>query len=433
MPRIVCNFAYLYSTIGMKKNILLAALLFPLALLAQHRPTDPFAAAKRAGLDTVYFTRIDSLCNSGIAQHIFPGCQVLVAYRGQVVYQRGYGRQTYEASSPMVNTHTVYDLASLTKVSATTFALMRLFDEHKIALDDPLSKHLPYLKGTNKERITIRQAMSHIARLKASEFYWKKVGPDGSRLSFPDAKGDIQQCRQQVLDLIARSDLNKDSKYVYSDLGFILLGDLVERVSGQPLDRYMADNFYRPLGMTSTSFRPRLNGIDTLRIAPTEVDNYFRHRLIRGEVHDQNCASMGGVAGHAGLFSTAHDLWMLYQMYLDSGSFRGKRYFAPSTAVTFNKQYFLSQGCRRALGFDKPYAQPRKGGSTAPEVSQASFGHTGFTGTMVWCDPKYNLVYIFLSNRTYPDSHAPNKLASSHLRQEIQSVAYQAILHPKKK
>lgn len=416
----------------MRRTIFLSLLLAPLMMMAQSKVTDPYAGVKRAGLDTAYFLRIDSLCNSGVSRQIYPGCQVLVAYRGNVIYLRGYGRQTYDKSSPAVNTKTVYDVASLTKVSATTFALMKLYDEKKIALDDPLSKYLPYLKGTNKSNITIRQAMSHIARLKASDFYWKKVGAKCTERSL-NAKVDCEECRQQVLNMIAKSELNKEAKYVYSDLGFILLGDLVERVSGKSLDQYVAENFYRPLGMTSTTFRPRLAGMDTLRIAPTEIDNYYRHRLLRGEVHDQNCASMGGVAGHAGLFSTSHDLWKLYQMYLDSGSFKGQTLLSPTTTTTFNKQYFLGQGCRRALGFDKPAAKPHKGGSTAPEVSQLSFGHTGFTGTMVWCDPKYDLVYIFLSNRTYPDSHAANKLASSHLRQEIQSVVYQAILHPKKK
>lgn len=399
-------------------------------LKKQHR--DYYAGVRAAGLDSSYFMRIDSLCEDGVRQQIYPGCEVLVAKDGKVVYQRGYGRQTYYEDSPLVDTNTVYDLASLTKVCATTFAVMKLVDAGKISLDDHLSTYLPYLKKTNKSKITVRQALSHFARLKAFEQYYKRADKDCANYVI-GGDADCEDCRRQVLEGIAKSDLIKDHKYLYSDLGFILLGDLVQQVSGQSLDIFMEQQFYRPLGMTHTCFNPILHGMDTNLIAPTEVDDYFRHRELRGEVHDQNASVMGGVSGHAGLFSTANDLAVLYQMLLDGGVYNGQRLLSKEVIDEFNTQYYLKKGNRRALGFDKPLATPRRGGNTSPEVSQKSMGHTGFTGTMVWVDPEYDLIYIFLSNRTYPDSHAANTLANSGLRTEIQSLIYQAIQNRKKK
>lgn len=393
-------------------------------------PYDPYKALVEEGIPQEYFLQIDSLANLGVSSRIYPGCQILVAQNGKVLYNRGYGRQTYDENSPLVDTATIYDLASLTKVTATTFAIMKLVDMKKISLEEPLSRYLPYLKHTNKSKITIRQTLSHFARLKAFDSYWKKADALCPDLSIREGTmSQCEECRVKILDQIAKSQLNKDRKYVYSDLGFILLADLVEKVTGQTVDIFMYQQFYAPMGLASTAYRPRLAGLDTNRIAPTEIDDYYRHRTLCGEVHDQNAAAMGGVSGHAGLFSTASDLNILYQMMLNDGVYEGKRYLSEEVISTFNHAYFVSQGNRRALGYDKPLKRPYKGGNTAPEVSQSSYGHTGFTGTMVWVDPQYNLVYIFLSNRTYPDSNAPNKLAQSGIRTDIQSLVYQALFH----
>lgn len=396
-----------------------------LATKAVPPPPDPYAAVKAAGMDASKFRLIDSIALMGIEQRAYPGCQILVAKGGRVVYNRCYGRQTYDESSPAVDTNTVYDLASLTKVTATTFAVMRLVDAGKLGLDDELSRYLPYLKHTNKKHITVRQALSHIARLKAFDAYYKKVPEGCGNISVDPSAASCEECRRQMMELVARSNLEKETKYLYSDLGFMLLADVVRVVSGQSLDLFMSQQFYKPMGMTSTTFCPRLHGMDTNRIAPTERDTYYRHRLLRGEVHDQNAAAMGGVSGHAGLFSTASDLNRLYQMMLSGGTFQGRRYLSQEVLDTFNRRYYADKGNRRSLGYDKPFIH---GASThcAPEASQQSFGHTGFTGTMVWVDPQYDLVYIFLSNRVHPDS-SPNRLASLNIRTDIQSLIYQSM------
>src|SRR5574344_1526868 len=392
---------------------------------------DPYSGVREMGMDVNCFKMIDSIVTMGIEKGAYPGCQILVARNGKIIYNEGYGHQTYEASSPAVDTATIYDLASLTKVTATTFAVMKLVDAGKIKLDDPLSRYLPYLKHTNKKHLTIRAVLSHNARLKAFDSYYKNVDADCANCSL-DAHNALRSdnCRDAVMKLVTESDLNKDNKYLYSDLGFMLLADMVRVVSGQTLDIFMQQQFYGPMGMINTTFCPRLHNVDTTRIAPTEKDTYYRHRLLRGEVHDPNAAAMGGVSGHAGLFSTATDIYCLYQMMLDGGVYKNHRYLSTDVIETFNQRYFTNKGNRRALGFDKPLIHGRST-HVASEATQSSYGHTGFTGTMVWVDPKYNLVYIFLSNRVYPDA-TTNKLAQLDIRTNIQSLIYQSIIKTSK-
>ena len=407
-----------------------------LSLRPQHRPkTTPYDRLRSAGMDERCFHKIDSIALDGIAKHAYPGCQILVAKDGNVVFNRCYGRQTYDAVATPMDTNTLYDLASLTKVTATNLAVMKLVDAGKINLDDKLSKYLPYLKHSNKSKITVRQALSHFARLKAFDSYWKAsltddylyrgtTPPDG----FVAIGNDTYikpSFRNNMLLQITKSDLEKKQKYLYSDLGFILLADLVEHVSGQSIDIFMQQHFYGPMRLTSTCFQPLQHGIDINRIAPTEQDNSYRQQLLRGYVHDPNAAAFGGIAGHAGLFSTANDLAKLYQMMLDSGRYEGRQYISAKTFCTFNSRHFADQGNRRALGFDKPFISGRST-HISPSASQSSFGHTGFTGTMVWVDPQYNLVYIFLSNRVYP-SATPNKLANMNIRTNIQDLIYQSM------
>ena len=370
----------------------------------------PYSRLSAAHLDSTYFQKIDSIALSGIAAHAYPGCQIVVARDGQVVYNRAYGRQTYDKGSPLVDTNTLYDVASVTKVAATTLAVMKLVDMGKVRLDDKLSRYLPYLKRTNKRGITIRETLSHFARLKAFEPYWQHVvGVD----------------QEGVLRQIAASKLGPRHMYVYSDNGFILLGDLVERVSGQRLDVFVHKHFYGPMGLSSTMFLPLEHGVGRARIAPTETDPDKRTGTLQGVVHDPNAAAMGGVAGNAGLFSTASDLAQLYVMLLDGGMYRGRRYLSQGVIDAFNTRYYTKYGNRRALGHDKPLPTPQ--GNTAPEVSQSSYGHTGFTGAMVWADPEKGLVYVFLSNRVHPSSQ-DNKLAKMGIRTDIQSLIYQSIM-----
>ncbi len=393
---------------------------------AKTETVNPYARLEAVGMDVTYFKAIDSIVQKGIEAHAYPGAQLLVAKEGKVVYNQAYGRQNYDTKSAIVDTTTLYDVASLTKVAATTLAVMKLYEAGKIDLDDKLSHYLSYLKHSNKKNITIRQTLSHIARLKAFEPYWQYVADSCMNLSMPQYMDySCEDCKEAVLMQIVDSKLGTKSKYVYSDLGFILLGDMVEHVSGQSLDVFMQQHFYIPLGMTHTTFRPLLNGVDSSDIAPTEMALDSRVRMLCGEVHDPTAAAMGGISGHAGLFSTATDLAQLYMMMLNGGRSEDKTFLKPTTLRTFNTQYYLKQGNRRSLGFDKPKAIP--GGNTAKEVSASSYGHTGFTGTMVWVDPDYDLVYIFLSNRVHPDSKE-NKLAKMNIRTDIQSLIYQSFL-----
>ena len=349
--------------------------------------------------------RIDSVVNNAIAQKAMPGCQLLVMHNGRVVLDRSYGHLTYDSNAAPVNNETVYDLASLTKVTATTLAVMKLYEQGKVELNDKLSQYLPYLKGTDKARITVKQALSHCAGLKAYDALWQQTTN-----------------RDSILDLIAQSQLNPDNSYCYSDFGFMLLADMVERVSGQSLDEYMADHFYGPMGFLSTTFRPIDAGIAPNEIAPTELDSI--RGLICGTVHDPNAAAMGGVSGHAGLFSTATEVGVLMQMLLNGGELDGHRYLKQKTVETFTKRHFERQGNRRALGFDKQLFNPSNNAQVCPQASQESYGHTGFTGTMLWVDPKCNLVYVFLSNRVHP-SATPNRLAQMNVRTDIQSFIYE--------
>lgn len=351
--------------------------------------------------------RIDSIVCKAIQQQAMPGCQIAVMHRGRLVVNRCYGHLTYDSLAAPVTSGTIYDLASLTKVCATTLAVMRLVDRGQVKLDDRLSRYLPYLKGTDKALITVRQALSHCAGLKAYDALWQLTSE-----------------RDSIPLLVAASQLNADNSYCYSDFGFILLADMVERVSGQLLDEYVEEHFYAPMGLTSTFFTPLDEDVDSLLIAPTEVDSI--RGLIRGTVHDPNAYAMGGIAGHAGLFSTAEEVALIMQMLLNGGELDGRRYLKEKTVETFTRRHFERQGNRRALGFDKQLFTPSNNAQVCPEASQASFGHTGFTGTMVWADPEYDLVYVFLSNRVHP-SATPNRLAQMNVRTDIQALLYSDI------
>ena len=360
--------------------------------------------------------RIDSLVQHAIDAHATPGCQIAVMHKGRLVLNRAYGQLTYDSGSAEVTTSTLYDVASLTKVCATTLAVMKLIDQGKISLGDRLSRYLPYLKDTDKERITIKEALSHCAGLKAYDALWQQTTN-----------------RDSILLLIAQSSLNADKSYCYSDFGFMLLADMVERVSGLSLDTYVSRYFYQPMGLQNTLFNPMKTGDGAegyirAEIAPTEQDSSRQEHLgfIWGSVHDPNAYAMGGVSGHAGLFSTAAEVARLMQMLLNGGELDGRRYLNRKTIETFTSRHFEKQGNRRALGFDKQLFAPSPNGQVCPEATQASYGHTGFTGTMVWVDPEYDLVYVFLSNRVHP-SASTNKLAQMNTRTEIQSLIYNDI------
>lgn len=350
---------------------------------------------------------IDSLVAEAIDVHATPGCQVVVFHKGREVLNRSYGQTTYEPSSAAVEPTTLYDVASLTKVCATTLAIMHLVDEGKLNIDDRISQYLPYLKNTDKEDITIKQAMSHQAGFIAFDSYWQQTSGFDS-----------------ILLAVAASPLNKKTGYLYSDLGFMLLSDVVLKVSGQPLDEYVNQYFYRPMGLTHTIFNPLQCDTCQFIIAPTEIDSL--RGSIQGTVHDPNAYAMGGVSGHAGLFSTATEIACLMQMLLDGGVYHGQRYLNKETIDIFTSRHYEQQKNRRALGFDKPLLDGGSNGPSCAEAPQSSYGHTGFTGTMLWVDPENELIYVFLSNRVHPSS-TPNLLVKHNVRTNIQSAIYRII------
>ena len=360
--------------------------------------------------------RIDSIVLNAIDSAAFPGCQIAVMHNGRLVVDRAYGNLTYDFGSAEVTPQTLYDLASLTKVCATTLAVMKLYEEGKVGLNDKLSRYIPYLKHTDKESITLKQALSHCAGLKAYDALWQKTSN-----------------RDSLLALIVASPLNPTNDYCYSDFGFILIADLVERISGQTLDQYVSEHFYKPMGLQFTLFNPMLEsdgaeGFVPAEIAPTESDSIRadRNGFIWGTVHDPNAHALGGVAGHAGLFSNAREVALLMQMLLNGGQLNGHRYLNEKTVATFTSRHFAKQNNRRALGFDKQLFNPSPSAQTCPEASQNSYGHTGFTGTFLWVDPDCQLVYVFLSNRVHP-SATPNRLAQMNVRTQIQSLLYNDI------
>lgn len=399
------------------------------------------AAPEALGIRTSALAGIDSIVFEGIKAKAFPGCQVLVAVDGQVIVDRVYGHHTYEAKRP-VRQDDLYDLASITKVAATTLALMALVDDGHIAVNDKLGKHLPELEKSHPQhaKMTLRDILTHQAGLKAFVPFYTRIRKNGgfkpntvspSRSEeYPIRIGEELYLHKTYQDSLLRwtldTPLREKSDYLYSDMGYYLLQALVERITGTTLDRFTEERFYRPIGATTLGYRP-LERFPLDRIAPTEKDTIFRKRLVHGDVHDPGAAMMGGVAGHAGLFGSARDLAKVMQMLLDGGTYGGRRYISEETVKEFTKCQFCKpdgNGNRRALGFDRPVAGGK--GPTCDCVSYTSFGHTGFTGTMAWADPESRVVYIFLSNRVYPDAE-PNKLVKAGTRTRIQEVVHAAV------
>jgi len=397
-----------------------------------------FALPEAVGIHSADLAAIDSIVNDGILKKAYPGCQVLVAKNGSVIYHKAFGFHTYDKTVPVQLTD-LYDLASITKVAATTLAVMHLHDEKKIEPEKSLSKYLGYLEGTDKSRIKVREVMAHQAGLQPWIPFYKKTiknhEPDSAIYShvfsenFPDKVADRLYIRKGyhdvIFDSIAHSPMLGSFTYKYSDLDFLLMGDAVEHISGMPLNVFMNDNFYKPLGLATMGYHP-LWHFNTGQIPPTENDTVFRKQLIDGDVHDPAAAMLGGVAGHAGLFSDANDLAVLMQMLLWKGEYGGRRYLSKATIDEFTKVQYPLNNNRRGLGFDKPALDKSQEGPCSNDASPQSFGHSGFTGTFVWTDPAEQLVYVFLSNRVYPDAEN-NKLVKLNIRTNIQQVIYDAI------
>ncbi|MBR5643802.1 MAG: serine hydrolase [Salinivirgaceae bacterium] len=402
-----------------------------------HKTRLTYTTAEYCGLKTEPFSKIDSIINQCITNKIMPGCQLLFAVKGNVVYNKAFGYHTYDSVQPVQLTD-IYDIASVTKVAATTTALMMLYDQKRFKPNDKLSAYVPMLAKSNKKDLKINQIMTHQAGLKGwIPFYQNTFAPDGSlrpdlystnqNTEFSIQISDSLFLNNKFLDTIyseiAKSPLG-EKKYLYSDLGFYLFPLMIEKLSGMKIDEYCNEKIFKPLGMSNTGYMP-LTRFDTARIVPSEIDNAWRHDTIRGFVNDQGAAMLGGVSGHAGLFSNANDLAKLCQMWLNGGTYGSAKLFSPNTVKTFTTAPF--SGNRRALGFDRPLANYNSNGPTCKQASQKSFGHSGFTGAYIWIDPEYECFMVFLTNRTYPTSK-DNKLAKLNIRTQIQDLFYQAII-----
>ena len=371
--------------------------------------------------------RVDSLVASAIEGKAVPGAVVMVVKDGKVIFNKGYGTHTYEGGQPTLISN-IFDMASITKVSASTMSVMRLYEQKKIALDSSFGYYVPSARNTNKASIKIRDLLLHqsgIASGVGLPLLPADVSPDSSA-TFPVKGGDKVFIRkdyfkQVVWPLMLHVKLDTP-KYVYSDLSMTYMKEVIETQSREKLDQYVSKEFYSPLGMQTAGFNP-LYRFDTTRIVPTERDADFRKGLIHGYVHDPMAAKYGGVSGNAGLFASANDLAILYQMILNRGTYGGSRYFRPHTIDLFtSKQSAIS---RRGLGFDRVDTSSTTG-YPSRLASIETYGHTGFTGTCFWVDPQYNLVYIFLSNRVYPK--ATSLLYKLRTQANILDAFYEAII-----
>jgi len=400
----------------------------------------PKAVPETIGLSTEGLNKIEAIAINAIAKGAIPGCVVLVAKDGKIAYNKAFGYTNFDRKEP-ISIDMVYDLASVTKVSATTVSIMKLLEEGKIDLQKTLGDYLPWVRGSDKAPLKLKDILLHQAGLNPFIPFYREVIDTATGLPKPEyfskEKDATHQFRvaediyvrndwqDSLYQRILKSKLTPAGHYVYSDNDFIFLGKIVEAVSGLPLNDYARVNFYEPLQMTTTGFKPR-ERMALGNIVPTEDEKHFRQQLLRGDVHDEGAAMFGGVAGHAGLFSNAYDLAKLYQMLLNGGTLNGIRLLKKSTIDQFTA--YNSDISRRGLGFDKPEKDnaTRKEPYPSASVSAETFGHTGFTGTCVWVDPKDKLIYIFLSNRVTPTRNN-NKISTMNVRPTIQEAVYQSI------
>jgi beta-N-acetylhexosaminidase len=394
-------------------------------------PTTKGFKANAMGVDTNILKDIAPIAKQLIDKKGAPGCRIIALKDGQVIYNEAFGHLNYDKRKK-VNDSTIYDIASITKIAATTLSVMKLYDEGKLNLSQTLGFYLPELKNTNKANLIISDILQHRAGLKAWIPFYKETLPYID--SIYCTKEDSAFCIK-VADNFYMLRANKDTLYKrifsselesktyrYSDLSMMLMQLVVERISGKPLDEFVYQNFYQPMGLRNIGYNPWKTH-DLKNIAPTQQDRLFRQQEICGYVHDPGAAMLGGVSGHAGIFSTAQDLAMLMQMLNDGGMYNGKQYIQASTIQKFT--VYQRNDSRRGLGFDKPDFS----GKTSPSSiygSPLTFGHTGFTGTCAWVDPKYNLVFVFLSNRICPDEEN-KELINGNYRTKIQDILYKAI------
>ena len=383
--------------------------------------------------------KIDSLAQIAIDSSMTPGMQILVAKDGKVVYDKNFGYLTYKKKQ-RVNHNTIYDIASLTKILVTLPIVMKMVEQGKLSLDTKLKEIIPQYVNSNKSDKTIKEILSHFANLKSwipfykstldtvnklpNPLYYKKSFSNEYNIKVTENLYLLSSFKDSININIKNSELNND-KYKYSDLPYYILKEYIENYYSSDLSSIIDSQMNNKMGLTHSSFFPReINSLDN--IAPTEIDDYFRFQEIRGTVHDMGAAMQGGIGGHAGLFSNVNDIAKIMQMFIQDGEYGGERYLNKSTIDLFNKCYYCSEENRRGVGFDKP--QIEEDGPTCGCVSMNSFGHSGWTGTYTWADPDEKIVYVFLSNRSYPNS-VENKLLKNNIRTDIQKLIYESIIN----
>jgi beta-N-acetylhexosaminidase len=402
-----------------------------------------YSIPESAGMpDEMLNQKIDSIVNEGIAAGAYPGCEVMVARKGKVIFNKPYGYQTYE-DRISVEKGDLYDLASLTKIAGPLAGLMLLDSEGKFSPDDRLGFYLPEFRKSDKADLLLSDMLTHQAGFEDWIPFWEEtVRKDGKfkrnvfrseysrKYPVEVAEGLYlnKNYRNKILSEIAKSKLG-EKKYLYSDLGFILIPDIITKLAGQEWNIFITDSIYHKLGADNIVFNPYIT-YPLTSIVPTEYDSLFRKQLLHGTVHDEASAMLGGISGHAGLFSTANDLMKLMELYRRTGNYGGEQIISKETVEKYTKVQFPENNNRRGLGFDKPLlnnqevddkvAYPTKG------ASASSFGHSGFTGTYVWIDPKYDITYVFLCNRVYPTRNN-NLLSEMNIRTRILQVFYDSI------
>ena len=390
-----------------------------------------YSVPEAVAVNSARLLAIDSLVRAGITTHSVPGAVVLMAKDGQVVFHKAYGKHTYTGDVP-TKLDDIFDLASVTKVTATTPAVMRLYEQKRLDLDAPISRYIARTRlFPDKIDIKVKEAMLHEAGYTPFIKFYESLKPSDlsadSSAAYPTKVADHYFLRANYFEEVMwpvtlQSKVVTRGKYVYSDLSMYMMKEVVETAAHQKLNEYVLNEFYRPLGMQSAGFLPR-NRFPKSRIVPTtENDHWFRDMLVQGYVDDPGAAMAGGVEGHAGLFADANDLAIFYQMLLNKGTYGGTQYLEPSTIDLFTSEQSKQSG--RGYGYDrtKPAGQAIKANASAQ-----AYGHSGYTGTYVWVDPKYNLVYICLTNRVYPDDGKTYGKAAVNVRSALLNVFYQAL------
>ncbi|MDY0781153.1 glycoside hydrolase family 3 N-terminal domain-containing protein [Tenacibaculum sp. IB213877] len=399
-----------------------------------------YSIPEDVGMSSNKLEDIDRYIDTILNEHMAPGGQILVARFGKVIYNKSFGYHTNKKEFEVKNSD-VYDLASLTKILASLPMVMKAEEDKKISLYSSLRDILPSYKESNKDTLELKEILSHYARLQSWIPFYKRTKDDttGENLSEyysskKTKKYNIkvaknlylnQSYKDSIQRLVRESEQRDRIGYKYSDLGYYILKEILEYKYKKPLNKLVDEEFYKSLGLNRTTYLP-LEKFDKDEIVPTEYDDYFRHQLVHGYVHDMGAAMLGGVGGHAGLFANANDVAKIMQMYLQEGTYGGVHYFKPETVRKFNTRYYEDVRNRRGLGFDKPQINPNEK-PTCGCVSDKSFGHSGFTGTYTWADPQSGIVYVFLSNRVYPNMNNMG-LVRKNIRTKIQKVIQEAIL-----